>query len=190
MFICLSKKNFQWRIQDFPDGRHQLQVGVGGDGGGGVQPIGGICFYLGKSIFFPRFTFYKQIQTRIKWPFGTSDLVCSACEVKKQMNNFGPMGWCRDAHWRIQGWRQGRAPPPFPNSFIFMQFSVKIWPNNRLVLPSWKLAPHLGNPGSATDAYSPITMLHFVAFFFNWVLITSYYCQKTIIVKIWKKITR
>ena len=29
-------------------------------------------------------------------------------------------------HWRIQGGRQGRAPPPgSPNSFIFMQFSAK-----------------------------------------------------------------
>ena len=31
-------------------------------------------------------------------------------------------------HWRIQGGRQGRAPPPGgPNSFIFMQFSAKMW---------------------------------------------------------------
>ena len=30
------------------------------------------------------------------------------------------------SHWRIQGGRQGRAPPPGgPNSFIFMQFSAK-----------------------------------------------------------------
>ena len=52
-----------------------------------------------------------------------------------------------------RGWRQGRAPPPLgPNSFIFMQFSVKIWPNNRLAPPPWKLAPpRLGNPGSATE---------------------------------------
>ena len=37
-----------------------------------------------------------------------------------------------------------------PISFIFMQFSAKIWPNNRLTpLPMW-LAPHLGNPRTAT----------------------------------------
>ena len=52
----------------------------------------------------------------------------------------------------------GRASPPSslgPNSFNFMQFSVKIWPNNRLAPTPWKLAPPpppcLGNPGFATD---------------------------------------
>ena len=38
-----------------------------------------------------------------------------------------------------------RALPLDPNSFVFMQFWGKIWPNNRL-LP-WR---PLGNPGSAT----------------------------------------
>ena len=38
--------------------------------------------------------------------------------------------------------RQGRVPPLGPDSFIFMQFSVKIWPNDRLVPPPWKLANH------------------------------------------------
>ena len=28
-----------------------------------------------------------------------------------------------------RGWHQGRPPPLGPNSFIFMQFSIKIWPN-------------------------------------------------------------
>ena len=32
---------------------------------------------------------------------------------------------CYTIHWRIQGGRQGRAPPGGPNSFIFMQFSAK-----------------------------------------------------------------
>ena len=33
------------------------------------------------------------------------------------------------------------CPPQGSNFFISMQFSVKIWPNNRLVPPPWKLAP-------------------------------------------------
>ena len=49
---------------------------------------------------------------------------------------------------------QERAPPPGPNSFIFMQFSGKIWPNNRLASPSWRQVPPppvWGNPGSVTE---------------------------------------
>ena len=41
-------------------------------------------------------------------------------------------------HWRIQGGRQGRAPPPGgPNSFIFMQFSAKII-NKHTHFGSWR----------------------------------------------------
>ena len=40
-----------------------------------------------------------------------------------------------------RGCRQGRAPLLGPNYFIFMQFSVKTWPINRLAPPPWKLVP-------------------------------------------------
>ena len=40
--------------------------------------------------------------------------------------------------------RGGRAPPLGPSSFIFMQFSEKIWPNNGLAPPPWRLAPPVG----------------------------------------------
>ena len=36
-------------------------------------------------------------------------------------------------NWRIYGRCQGRSLPLGSNSFIFMQFWEKIWPNNRLV---------------------------------------------------------
>ena len=39
---------------------------------------------------------------------------------------------------------QGRAPSLGPISFIFMQFSVKIWLNNRLTPPPWGLTPPYG----------------------------------------------
>ena len=42
-----------------------------------------------------------------------------------------------------------RALPVNPISFIFMQFSAKCLPNNRLALFPLGLAPS-GNPGSAT----------------------------------------
>ena len=45
-------------------------------------------------------------------------------------------------HWRVGGWGQGRAPPLGPISFTFIQFSGKIWPNNRLALP-FGLAPRV-----------------------------------------------
>ena len=45
-----------------------------------------------------------------------------------------------------------RDAPLSPNSFMFMQFSAKILPNNRLtlVLSLAFDAPSLGNPGSTT----------------------------------------
>ena len=41
------------------------------------------------------------------------------------------------------GWGGGRVPGtrPSPIHFIFMQFSGKSWPNNRLALPFWRLPP-------------------------------------------------
>ena len=42
-----------------------------------------------------------------------------------------------------KGRRQGHTPTLGPNSFIFMQFFGKIWPNNSLAPPPWKLAPHV-----------------------------------------------
>ena len=51
-----------------------------------------------------------------------------------------------------KGGRQGRAPPPpgGPNSFIFMQFSAKMW---KIIAILGVGAPPGENPGSAT-AYS------------------------------------
>ena len=47
--------------------------------------------------------------------------------------------------------RQGCMPPWGPNSFKFMQFMGKKWPNNSFF---WELAPPpRENPGSATDLY-------------------------------------
>ena len=37
------------------------------------------------------------------------------------------------------------------NSFIFLQFSTQILPNNRLAHPFWVWCPHLGNSGCATE---------------------------------------
>ena len=51
--------------------------------------------------------------------------------------------------WRIQGKARGSPPSEF-NFFIFMQFSVKILPNNRFALPSLWLVLPMENPGSAT----------------------------------------
>ena len=46
------------------------------------------------------------------------------------------------------GARDTRPPPRGPNSFIFMQFSAKIWK----IIAIWDLAyPSGENPGSATD---------------------------------------
>ena len=44
-------------------------------------------------------------------------------------------------------------PPLDAISFMFMQFSGKNWPNNRLTphLGGWRPPAHLGNSGSATD---------------------------------------
>ena len=56
-------------------------------------------------------------------------------------------------HWRIQGGRQGRAPPRGPNSFIFMQFSAKKW---KIIAILGVGAPPGENPGSATVLYSKI----------------------------------
>ena len=49
-------------------------------------------------------------------------------------------------NWRIQGGRQGREHPPPPRpfgpiSFIFMQFSAKILPNNSLLIQIQRLMP-------------------------------------------------
>ena len=61
-------------------------------------------------------------------------------------------------HWRIQGGRQGRAPPPGgPNSFIFMQFSAKMW---KIIAILGVGAPPPGeNPGSATGMVLPKNLL-------------------------------
>ena len=50
---------------------------------------------------------------------------------------------------------QGPVPFPLdPISFIFMQFSGNIWPNNSLAPPPWGLVPPpIGNLGSATDEH-------------------------------------
>ena len=51
-------------------------------------------------------------------------------------------------HWRIQGGAPGtRAPPGGPNSFIFMQFSAKMW---KIIAILGVGAPPGENPGSAT----------------------------------------
>ena len=51
-------------------------------------------------------------------------------------------------HWRIQGGAPGmRAPPWGPNSFIFMQFSAKMW---KIIAILGVGAPPGENPGSAT----------------------------------------
>ena len=53
--------------------------------------------------------------------------------------------WRQGVHWRIWWWGLGRdARPLDPISFIFMQFSGKTWPNNRLASPPWRLAPSSG----------------------------------------------
>ena len=50
-------------------------------------------------------------------------------------------------HWRIQGGAPGtRAPPGGPNSFIFMQFSAKIW---KIIAILGVGTPPGENPGSA-----------------------------------------
>ena len=48
------------------------------------------------------------------------------------------------------GGHEACAPPVGPISFIFMEFSGKIWPNNRLVPPLGLTPLRLGNPGFAT----------------------------------------
>ena len=66
----------------------------------------------------------------------------------------GGSGWGagrEGCQWWIQmGAREGHRPPSGPNSFIFMQFSVKVLQNNRLVRPPRGLASFLGNPSSVT----------------------------------------
>ena len=48
-----------------------------------------------------------------------------------------------------KGGSQGRAPPPGgPNSFIFMQFSAKMW---KIIAILGVGAPPGENPGSATE---------------------------------------
>ena len=51
----------------------------------------------------------------------------------------------------MKGGRQGRTHPVNPISFIFMQFSAIILPNNRF-LPEIQefVSSRLGNPGSGT----------------------------------------
>ena len=49
------------------------------------------------------------------------------------------MGSVLYCQWQIQGCP--RVSPLHPNSFIFMQFSAKIWQNNRLAHPNRELAP-------------------------------------------------
>ena len=51
-----------------------------------------------------------------------------------------------------KGGLQGRAPLLDPNSFNFMKFLGKIWPNrsNRYVSSLWGWRPRVGNSGSAT----------------------------------------
>ena len=50
---------------------------------------------------------------------------------------------------------QGSVPPRGPISFIFMQFSAKILPNNSDLAQILGLVPvpRLGNPGSTTESY-------------------------------------
>ena len=54
---------------------------------------------------------------------------------------------------RRGGGAPGMRSPLGPNSFIFMQLSGRVWPNNRLAPLPWMLAPppYTGNPKSATE---------------------------------------
>ena len=49
------------------------------------------------------------------------------------------------------GWgHMGRGPPPGPNPFTFMQFAIKMLPNNSMVHFLSGVDAPLGNPGSVT----------------------------------------
>ena len=73
----------------------------------------------------------NHLQGLVHRSFSYMSVGWSHCQV---LNSF--VGY----HWRIQWWGPGTFLSFQPISFIFMQFSGKIWPNYRLAHPSLRLA--------------------------------------------------
>ena len=72
-------------------------------------------------------------------------------------SGWGGFGGREGCQWQIQRGARDTAPPPLgPNSFVFMQFSVKVLQNNRLARHSQELASFLGNPSSVPGCGSNI----------------------------------